>query len=70
MNIEQAKTISIAELLDKLNFKPLKIKGKRATYLSPIRQEKTASFNVDTEKNVWFDHGVGIGGDIVSLLTF
>lgn len=67
MNIEQAKTIPICEFLDKLNIKPIKVRGHRATYLSPVRLEKTPSFDVDTQKNLWIDRGTGIGGDIVSL---
>lgn len=67
MNIEQAKIIPICLLLDNLNIKPSKTKGKSHIYLSPIRIEKTPSFHVDTEKNVWFDHGIGIGGDCVSF---
>lgn len=67
MNIEQAKTIPICDFLDKLNIRPTKVTGHRATYLSPVRQEKTASFDVHTQKNVWFDRGLGVGGDIIAL---
>lgn len=33
-----------------------------------IRQEeKTASFKVDSRKNLWYDHGIGKGGNLVDL---
>jgi len=28
-------------------------------YLSPLREEKEASFKVNRKKNVWYDHGIG-----------
>src|SRR5690606_10948797 len=37
-------------------------------YLSPIRNERTASFHVNIERNVWFDFGEGIGGDSITLV--
>jgi len=57
MNIEQAKTIPLSQILDKLNFKPTRVSGHDSYYISPFRNEKTASFHVDTNKNVWYDHG-------------
>lgn len=68
MNIEQAKAIPISEILDKLNFKPAKRSGPDLHYLSPIRNEKTASFHVNTTKNVWYDHGIGEGGDGITFI--
>jgi len=69
MNIEQAKAIPISEILDKLNFKPAKRQsGPDLYYLSPFRNEKTASFHVNTNKNVWYDHGTGEGGDAITFI--
>ena len=67
MNIEQAKNISIMTLLDKLNFKPQRINNKEAWFLSPFREEKTASFKVDLNRNTWHDFGSGKGGDILDF---
>lgn len=36
-------------------------------YLSPLRDEKTASFKVNRSKNVWYDHGIGKGGTLVDF---
>ncbi|HTI11724.1 MAG TPA: CHC2 zinc finger domain-containing protein [Puia sp.] len=67
MNIEQAKAVPISLILDNLNIKPQRIAGKDYYYLSPIRNEKTASFHLNTATNEWYDHGLGIGGDIIKF---
>ena len=36
-------------------------------YSAPYRTERTPSFKVDIAKNVWFDFGMGKGGDIFDL---
>ncbi len=38
-------------------------------YLSPFRQENTASFSVNHDENVWYDHGIGEGGSIIDLVA-
>lgn len=68
MNIEFANTIPIPEILSKLGLNPAKQHEHDLWYLSPFRNEKTASFHVNTKKNVWYDHGEAIGGDVVSLV--
>ncbi len=68
MNIHDANTISISEILSKLNRQPQKLSKNKAWYLSPFRQERTASFQVDLKSNRWYDYGEGIGGDVVDLV--
>lgn len=68
MNIEQAKSIQLFTLLDKMGFKPTPKKGNEYLYFSPFRNEKTPSFRVNTHKNVWFDFGEGSGGDTVEFV--
>lgn len=68
MNIEQARTVAISVILDKLNFKPTSQTHSRIRYYSPLRHEKTPSFDVHPEKNVWYDHGLGKGGDIIAFV--
>ena len=65
MNIELAKSIAISEILGKLNLLPKSTSGKELRYLSPFRNERTPSFFVNVNENLWFDHGEGIGGDLV-----
>ena len=68
MNIEFANTIPISEILAKLGLHPAKRQENDLWYLSPFRNEKTASFHVNISKNVWYDHGEGIGGDAFGLV--
>jgi hypothetical protein len=68
MNIEQAKAIPIAQILSKLELKPVKEKQFEDWYLSPFRNENTPSFHVNKDKNVWFDHGEGVGGNSFDLV--
>ena len=67
MNIEQAKAVPILEILACMGHEPVKLGTKEAWFLSPRRNEKHASFKVCLNKNVWYDHGDGIGGDTVAL---
>jgi DNA primase len=67
MNAAQAKTIKIADYLHSLGYSPAKIQGYNYWYRSPYREERTASFKVDTNKNTWHDFGTGEGGDIIDL---
>jgi hypothetical protein len=62
MNIEQANNIPLSEILEKIGCRPVKVRGNEIWYLSPFRDEKTASFKIHTEKNVWQDFGLGAGG--------
>jgi hypothetical protein len=33
----------------------------------PLRDEQTASFKVNRKLNVWYDHGIGKGGDLIDF---
>lgn len=68
MNIEQAKTIAITDILDKLGFKSVKQAGDDYWYHSPLRNEKTPSFHVHTKKNIWYDFGEDLGGDVIGFV--
>ena len=37
-------------------------------FLSPLRNENTPSFKVDNDKNIWYDFGIGEGGNIIDLV--
>ena len=63
----QANQIDMVVYLDKLGYRPQKIAGSDYWYLSPLREEKTASFKVNREKNIWYDHGTGMGGRLVDF---
>jgi hypothetical protein len=68
MNTAQAKQIQIAGYLQTLGIKPSIIKGDNYWYRSPFREEQSASFKVDTAKNIWYDHGAGEGSNILDLV--
>lgn len=67
MNIEQANSIPLTEILEKLGYPPVKHRGYDVWYSSPFRKEKTPSFHIHTKKNVWYDFGECKGGDVVSF---
>ena len=69
MNCEQANTqIQIADFLAKSGIKPATTKGRNLVYLSPLRNEKTASFFVFPDENRWHDFGAGTGGKLIDLV--
>lgn len=69
MSIENIKKISIRGYLGKMGTKPYSENEYRAMYLSPFWQESNASFSVNYQANVWYDHGIGEGGSIIDLVA-
>ena len=67
MNIQEAKQIRIADYLQSLGYTPVKQQGNSLWYKSPLREETEASFKVNTDRNLWFDYGLGKGGNIIAL---
>lgn len=67
MNISEAKRVRIVDYLQQLGYRPHHEKYRQYWYLSPVREEKTASFCVNDRKNVWYDFGLAAGGDLVEL---
>lgn len=68
VNCERARTISIPEVLEKLEHLPTRETEKEAWYLSPLRSETQASFKVNLKLNRWYDFGLGKGGNLIDLL--
>src|SRR4030095_12937235 len=62
-----AREIDLVDYLFALGFRPQKIRGDDYWYLSPLRDEKKASFKVNRRLNVWYDHGIGKGGDLIDF---
>ena len=67
--IKEIKSIPLAAFLSRLGHEPAAKKGTRLWYKSPLRQEQTPSFKVDTALNCWYDFGLGKGGNIIDLTT-
>lgn len=68
MNIQQAKHIPIVDYLLSLGYQPIKETASAAWYHSPLREDKDPSFKVNILSNLWYDFGLGIGGDIIKLV--
>jgi hypothetical protein len=67
ISINEARQMDIVEYLEKLGYQPQKIRNNDYWYLSPLREEKTASFKVNRKLNAWFDHGIGKGGNMIDF---
>ena len=67
MDIQTAKQIKIADYLHSLGYSPVKQQGINLWYKSPFREETEASFKVNTEREQWYDFGLGKGGGIIEL---
>jgi hypothetical protein len=67
LTFTEAKQIPITDYLSSLGFEPAYTRGNDSWYHSPLREERTPSFKVNTRLNVWFDHGSGEGGTIIDL---
>ena len=71
MRADQARQIPISAYLERSGIQPAKVTrgGRELWYTSPLREaEKTPSFKVDTDKNLWFDHGMARGGNVIDLV--
>lgn len=66
-NCKIANQIDLVEYLETLGHEPSKIKNQDYWYLSPFRNENTPSFKVNQKLNLWYDHGLGKGGNVVDF---
>ena len=64
-----AREIPIVDFLKSNGYMASYENIKEAWYLSPLRSEKIPSFKVSKPLNRWFDHGLGLGGNIVDLVV-
>lgn len=69
MNAKQLnQQYSIVGFLNQNGFQPTIKKGHNYWYISMIRDlEVHPSLKVDTTKNLWYDHGSGVGGTLIDL---
>lgn len=67
MKISKVKELDMVEYLESLGHHPVRISGKNYWYLSPLRNERTASFKIDRTLNRWYDFGEGKGGNLVDF---
>ncbi|WP_346066992.1 toprim domain-containing protein [Sphingobacterium siyangense] len=63
-----ARQIDLVDFLASLGHLPVQItRGSDHWYRSPLREERTPSFKVNRNLNVWYDHAMGKGGDLIDF---
>jgi len=67
MSIKEVKEIDMVDYLAASGHEPFKVRGVDYWYHSPLRIEKTASFKVNRQANIWYDHGTGRGGNFIDF---
>ena len=68
MEIQHIKQIAITDYMQQQGYAPARVQGIHYWYYSPLRNEGTPSFKVNTERNQWYDFGSGEHGDIIDLV--
>jgi hypothetical protein len=68
LSCERARNVRIVTTLAKLGHFPTRSTEKDAWFLSPFRPENQASFKVSKKLNRWYDHGAGVGGNVIDLI--
>lgn len=67
MTINQAKQIRLTDYLQALGYNPVRQSGNKLWYYSPLHTESNPSFKVNTDRNLWYDFGIGRGGSIIDF---
>ena len=65
----QINALDIVAFLETLGYSPKRVSFPHYWYLSPLRDEKTASFKVNKKINAWWDFGIQKGGNLVKFLS-
>lgn len=67
-NFKTAKEqIDLESYLASLGHYPSSKKGSDIWYVSPFHEERTPSFKIDSRHQIWYDHSMGVGGDLVDF---
>lgn len=67
LTCEMARSMDLVHYLETLGYYPQRISRSDYWYISPLRDERTASFKVDRKLNLWYDHGIGRGGTLIDF---
>lgn len=68
MDIKTIKNTPISTVMNSLGFCIIRTINLDLWYKSPFREEQTASFKVDSKKNLYYDFGEGKGGNVFDLI--
>ena len=66
-DIDMIRRIPLADFLARLGNEPVRRSGNELWYRAPYRSERTPSFRANVAKQLWYDFGLGKGGDIFTL---
>ena len=66
-DIDNMRQMPLADFLARLGHEPVRRSGNEWWYRAPYRSERTPSFRVNVAKQLWYDFGMGKGGDIFTL---
>jgi hypothetical protein len=69
ISLTEIRQIDLVSYLSRLGHEPVRINNSDYWYLSPLRNEKIASFKVNRRINRWYDHGMGKGGNLIDFGT-
>lgn len=67
LSTEEAKKIDMTSYLSSLGHQPVEVRNSDYWYRSPLREEQQPSFKVNQKLNLWFDHGLGKGGNLIDF---
>jgi len=67
LSCKEASELDLVQLLKDLGHEPTNTRNQDYWYRSPFRAERTASFKVNRNRNIWFDFGEGVGGDLIDF---
>ena len=65
--IDTVRRMPLEDFLARLGHEPVRRSGNELWYRAPYRSERTPSFRVNVAKQIWYDFGLGRGGDIFTL---
>lgn len=63
LDVERARAVPIEQTVDF----PLRHRAGKAWGRCPFHEERTASFAIDLNKNLWYCHGCHRGGDAITF---
>ncbi|WP_308761612.1 toprim domain-containing protein [uncultured Bacteroides sp.] len=66
-DIDAMRRIPLVDFLARLGHGPVQRSCNELWYRAPYRNERTPSFRVNVAKQLWYDFGLGKGGDIFTL---
>jgi DNA primase len=69
ISLTQIRQIDLVNYLSRIGHEPVRVRNGDYWYLSPLRNEKIASFKVNRRINRWYDHGMGKGGNLIDFGT-